>query len=275
MSETVIAIILGIVEGITEYLPISSTGHLILAGEALTFTGERAKTFEVVIQLGAILSVLVLYRERFLAICTGLFARRVTREALFQPGLCGISGVIKLFLVSVPALLFGLLFRSLIKEHLFYPLPVAAALALGAVVILLVDRKDSSDHGVFLEELTCRQALMIGCVQCFALWPGMSRSASTIIGGMLSGLNRRAAAEFSFLAAVPILAAAAAHDLFEAAATFTAQDLKLVLIGFVVSFITALLTVKIFVELVSRMTLRPFAFYRLALAGVVVYFSLL
>lgn len=273
MSETWIAVILGIIEGVTEYLPISSTGHLILAGEALQFTDERAKTFEVVIQLGAILSVLVLYRERFLALLKGVSLKAFSRTSLGEAGIFGVPGLVKLALVSTPALCLAAVFGKVIKGYLFYPLPVAAALALGAVVVLAVDRKDSHHRGVYLEALTWKQALMIGCVQCCALWPGMSRSASTIIGGMLVGLNRKAAAEFSFLAAVPILAAAAAHDLFEAAATFTAEDVRLVAIGFVVSFITALVAVKLFIEMVSRISLRPFAYYRLALALVVVVYS--
>ncbi len=273
MPETWTAVILGIVEGITEYLPISSTGHLILAGEALQFTGERAKTFEVVIQLGAILSVLVLYRERFLALLKGVSLKAFSRAALGEAGIFGVAGLVKLALVSVPALCLAAVFGKVIKGYLFYPLPVAAALAIGAVVIVVVDREDEHHRGSSLEELTWKQALMIGCVQCCALWPGMSRSASTIIGGMLVGLNRKAAAEFSFLAAVPILAAAAAHDLFEAAATFTAEDVRLVAIGFVVSFFTALVAVKLFIEMVSRISLRPFAYYRLALALVVVVYS--
>jgi undecaprenyl-diphosphatase len=273
VSETVIAIILGVVEGLTEYLPISSTGHLVLTGEALSFTGDRAKTFEVVIQLGAILSVMVLYRERFLSLFSGLRAGMISKRSWFQDGIFGVSGIVKLGLVSAPALLIGALCGRAIKEHLFSPLPVAAALACGAVVILLVERSRHTDEGQHLEELTWKQAVAIGLFQCFALWPGMSRSGAAIIGGMVMGLSRRSAAEFSFLAAVPVLAAAALHDLFEASATFTYDDLKLVGIGFVVSFITALIAVKWFIGLVSHVSLRPFAYYRLGLAALVLYLT--
>jgi undecaprenyl-diphosphatase len=180
---------------------------------------------------------------------------------------------VKLGLVSAPALLLGALFGKTIKHHLFAPIPVAAALAIGAVVILMVERSRHTEEGQQVEELTWWQAIAIGLFQCFALWPGMSRSGSAIVGGMLVGLHRRAAAEFSFLAAVPVLAAAALHELFEASATFTYDDLKLVGIGFFVSFITALIAVKWFIGLVSHVSLRPFAYYRLALAGLVLYLT--
>jgi undecaprenyl-diphosphatase len=226
-----------------------------------------------VIQLGAILSVMVLYRERFLSLFSGLRAGMISKRSWFQDGIFGVSGIVKLGLVSAPALLIGALCGRAIKEHLFSPLPVAAALACGAVVILLVERSRHTDEGQHLEELTWKQAVAIGLFQCFALWPGMSRSGAAIIGGMVMGLSRRSAAEFSFLAAVPVLAAAALHDLFEASATFTYDDLKLVGIGFVVSFITALIAVKWFIGLVSHVSLRPFAYYRLGLAALVLYLT--
>ena len=266
MSDVVIAIILGVVEGLTEYLPISSTGHLILFGEALHFTGEKAKTFDVVIQLGAILSVLVLYRHRFVALFKGL------RQGVSKPRTAlnpGIQGILKLALVSAPALSVGFIFRGQIKEHLFAPFPVAIAFAVGALLILIVDRNGKVEGQIEIDQLTCRQSFLIGCVQCLALWPGMSRSASTIIGGMLGGLSRAAAAEFSFLAAVPVLSAAALYDLSKALLIFTTKDLELVAIGFVISFVTALIAIKVFISIVSRWSLRPFAYYRLLVAAIV------
>jgi undecaprenyl-diphosphatase len=271
VTDALTAIVLGLVEGITEYLPISSTGHLILFGEALQFTGEKAKSFDIVIQLGAILSVLVLFRERFL----GLFGD--VRETLRNPGLVrapgmyGAAGIYKLCVVSVPALAVGFLLRHQIKEHLFAPLPVAIALAVGALLILLVEHSGVANQRQELEELSWKQSVVIGVVQCLALWPGMSRSASTIIGGMLVGLSRRAAAEFSFLAAVPVLGAAALHDLVEVVRVFSPEDLKLVAIGFVISFISALITMKWFMRLVSTWSLKPFAYYRLCLAALVIF----
>ncbi len=269
MSETLVAVILGLVEGITEYLPVSSTGHLILFGDLLEFEGEKAKTFDIVIQLGAILSVLWLYWPRFMALLEGLGGVTKDPMSVFKPGLQGAAGIFKLGLVTGPALVIGALFGGRIKEHLFNSTSVAIALAVGAVLILLVERFARFKGESGPETLTWKKSILIGCVQCLALWPGMSRSASAIVGGMMVGLSRKAAAEFSFLAAVPILAAAALHDLFKAAAVFTADDIKVVAIGFVVSFFTALLTVKWFIGMVSRWSLRPFAYYRLIVAALV------
>ncbi len=275
MSETLIAVILGLVEGITEYLPISSTGHLILFNEALQFTGERAKNFDIVIQLGAILSVLVLYRERFLSLIPDLKELRRNPRSCVAPGLYGLAGILKLGLVSMPALILAFLFGKQIKYYLFAPLPVAIALAVGALLILIVERSKLVGQQRQVEELTWQQSIVIGVVQCLALWPGMSRSASAIIGGLLVGLSRRSAAEFSFLAAVPILSAAALHDLIEAVRVFSYQDLKLVAIGFVVSFFSALVTIRWFIGIVSRWSLKPFAYYRLVVAALVVYLLLM
>ncbi len=271
MSETIIAIILGLVEGVTEYLPISSTGHLILFNEALQFTGDRAKNFDIVIQLGAILSVLVLFRERCVALIPDPRELRKDPKMLIAPGLYGAAGLVKLGLVSAPALAIAYLFGKQIKEHLFAPLPVAIALAVGALLILLVERLKLFQHQRQVEELTWAQSLVIGILQCLALWPGMSRSASAIIGGMVVGLSRKAAAEFSFLAAVPILTIAALHDLVEVVRVFSYDDLKLVTIGFGVSFVSALLTMRWFISIVSRWSLRPFAYYRLVVAAIVVF----
>jgi undecaprenyl-diphosphatase len=271
VSDTVTAVILGLVEGITEYLPISSTGHLILFGEALQFTGDKAKSFDVVIQLGAILSVLVLFRERFVGLFGDLREGLRNPDLMWQPGIYGVAGICKLAVVSLPALVLGFLFRHQIKEHLFAPLPVAIALAVGAVLILLVERSAISRQRRELEELTWQQSLLIGCVQCLALWPGMSRSASAIIGGMIAGLSRKSSAEFSFLAAVPILSVAALHDLVEMVRVFSHEDLKLVAIGFAISFVSALITMKWFIGLVSRWSLKPFAYYRIAVAALVIF----
>lgn len=271
MSEIVIAIILGLVEGITEYLPVSSTGHLILFNEALQFTGDRAKNFDIVIQLGAILSVVVLFRERVTSLIPDVKGFCKNPSVALESGIYGMAGLFKLGAVTAPALCTAFLFRKQIKEHLFAPLPVAIALAVGALLILMVESEKFSHDRHELEELTWRQAVMIGIVQCLALWPGMSRSASAIIGGLLVGLSRRAAAEFSFLAALPILTAAALHDLVEAVRVFSYHDLKLVAIGFVVSFFSALLTMRWFIGIVSRWSLKPFAYYRLVIAALVIF----
>ena len=193
-----------------------------------------------------------------------------SHEDLMQPGLRGAAGIFKLGLVSLPALVMGFLFSKKIKGVLFAPKPVAVAMAVGALAIIVVERfQKKREHVDEIETLTWKQSLLIGCVQCFALWPGMSRSASTIMGGMLVGLNRRAAAEFSFLAAVPILAAAAGKDLFDVLNVFSLSEFGLLAIGFVVSFVTALLTVRWFVRVVGTWSLVPFAVYRLVVAALV------
>ena len=269
MSETLIAVILGIVEGVTEYLPISSTGHLILFGDLLKFQGEKAKAFDIIIQLGAILAVVWLYWERFTALLQGIRGAFKDPLSVLEPGLKGAPGIFKLGLVTGPALVIGALFGSRIKEHLFNSTSVAVALAVGAVLILVAERYAKFDGANDVDTLTWKKSIVIGCVQCLALWPGMSRSASAIIGGMVVGLSRKAAAEFSFLAAVPILTAAALHDLFKASEIFTYEDLKLIAIGFAISFVTAFFTVKWFIGMVSRWSLRPFAYYRLVVAAIV------
>ncbi len=269
MSEYLIALILGIVEGLTEFLPISSTGHLVLTGNMLEFAEEKAKIFNVVIQVGAISSVLVLYRERFKGLFSGITDRRYL-EDMWRPGLKGAAGMLKLAMVTFPILAIGFLFKDFIKAKLLYPFPVALAFAVGAVIILLIERRNQAHEGFDADALTWQQALLIGLIQCMALWPGMSRSASAIIGGMLIGFNRKAAAEFSFIAAVPALAAASAAEFLGSIHTMTNHDLELIAIGFVVSFFTALVSVKWFIGLVSRWTLRPFAYYRLVVATIVI-----
>lgn len=270
MSDTVIAIIQGIVEGLTEFLPVSSTGHLILTGEALQFTGPKAHSFEVIIQVGAILAVVVLYFRRF----TGLLADGTSVKRLFAPGLTGAAGIGKLALATIPALFLGALLHKTIKHYLFAPLPVAAALFVGGVIILMIERGKRGEVGISADEITSKQAFLIGCIQCLAMWPGMSRSGTVIIGAMLLGLHRRAATEFSFLAAVPVLAAAAAKDAKDALPTLSSHDTYLLAIGLITSFVTALLTVKVFTAMVSKMTLIPFGYYRIVLAVVVVWITL-
>ena len=262
MAPWYVAVIMGIVEGLTEFLPVSSTGHLIVAGHLLDFTGPKAETFEIVIQLGAILAVVVLYWERFIGLLIPDKTRRFT----------GIYGLWLLFLTSLPASVLGLLAHGYIKEYLFSPMTVAVALAVGAVMIFVVEARDKREEVASLDELTPGLALGIGCFQCLALWPGFSRSASTIMGGMLLGAKRTVAAEYSFIAAVPIMCAATGYDFLKNYQLFEQDDLVFLLIGFVVSFVAAWLAVKGFIYLLGRLTLRPFAVYRLALAPLILLF---
>jgi undecaprenyl-diphosphatase len=262
MTESLAATILGLVEGVTEFLPVSSTGHLILVGHLIGFTGEMADSFDVIIQLGAILAVVVLYWKRFWWL--------VSPKPLHA--FSGIRGLWLLFLTSLPAGLVGLALRKTIKAHLFGPTTVALALAVGALMIFWVERRRTRDRYYSLDEMTPALALGIGCFQCLSLWPGFSRSAATIMGGMLLGAKRSLAAEYSFISAVPLMFAATLYDFYKSRDLFSADDMGILAIGFVVSFLSALLAVKAFIVLVQRVSLRPFAWYRLALAAAVFLF---
>jgi len=265
MDALAIAILLGIVEGITEFLPVSSTGHLIVAGHLLGFVGDRAASFEVIIQLGAILSVVLLYRRRFLE----LIPRPVS--GFEASNLQGWSGLWRIALATFPALLVGYGARHIIKERLFNPTAVTLALAIGGIAILLVERYAAKRQTSTLERLTLPQALGVGLFQVLALWPGTSRAAATIVGGMLLGLERKSAAEFSFLIAVPVMLAASGYELIKMRHEMAPQNFLQLGVGFIVSFIVALITVKIFVQFLQRGKLTPFAWYRI-LAAPIFYF---
>lgn len=262
MDNIFLALILSVVEGLTEFLPVSSSGHLIIVGNALQFTGQKADTFEVVIQLGAILAVVVLYFKRFWGLV------KPEKDVRFS----GVRGIGMLLLTTLPASLLGLVLHSIIKGYLFKPLPVVCALAIGALCMIFVERRTFHATCNTLDDITVKQALGIGCFQCLALWPGFSRSASTIMGGMFLGLNRKLAAEYSFIAAVPIMVAATGYDLLKTWHLFTVADLPFFAVGIVGAFVSALLAVKIFVALLAKVTLVPFAVYRLMLAPLVYYF---
>ena len=262
MGSWYVAVILGIVEGLTEFLPVSSTGHLIVTGHLLGFTGPKAETFDIVIQLGAILAVVCLYWDRFI----GLLRPDPARE------FSGVRGLWLLFLTSLPASLLGLAAHHYIKEHLFSPQTVAWALAVGAVMIFVVEAMPKKTRTTTIDAMTPLQALGVGMFQCLALWPGFSRSAATIMGGMILGVKRTVAAEYSFIAAVPIMVAATGYDFLKSYPLFAMDDLLFLGLGFGVSFISAWLAVKGFIILLGRLTLRPFAVYRLALAPLILLF---
>ena len=243
------ALILGVVEGLTEFLPISSTGHLILAGDLLGFRDERAGVFFVSIQTGAVLSVLWEYRRRFFAVDAGLYRN--------------------LLVAFVPAAVLGLAFGGAIKAYLFSPVPVALAFIIGGLIILLAERRTRVARVDSTRAMSWLDALKVGVAQCFALIPGTSRSGATIIGGMLFGLSRPAATEFSFFLAVPTLVAAGAYDLWQNRGLFSAQDLQMVAVGLVVSFFSALLVIRWLIRYVATHDFKPFAWYRIAF-GVIV-----
>ena len=262
MDNLFTALILSIVEGLTEFLPVSSSGHLILVGDLLNFSGEKAATFEVVIQLGAIMAVVVLYWKRFWGLVK---PQPYVRFA-------GMRGIVLLILTSLPASLLGLLLHSTIKTYLFRPVTVLGALVVGALIMIFVERRKFKPSYITLDDMTPKLALGIGCFQCLALWPGFSRSAATIMGGMLLGSKRSLAAEYSFIAAVPIMVAATGYDMLKSWHLFSAADIPFFAVGMVGSFLAALLAVKVFIRLMGRLTLVPLAIYRLLLAPFVYYF---
>ncbi|MDE5832026.1 MAG: undecaprenyl-diphosphate phosphatase [Desulfovibrio sp.] len=262
MSDLLTAVILSVIEGVTEFLPVSSSGHLIVAGDLLNFTGARAETFEIVIQLGAILAVVVVYWQRFLGLLKPVPGENFS----------GSKGVWLLILTSFPACVAGLLFHSWIKEFLFRPITVAIGLAAGAVFMLLAEKYKPEARRETIDAITPKIALFVGICQCVALWPGFSRSASTIMGGMLMGVRRRAAVEYSFIAAVPIMFAASGYALLKSWRVLTVADLPFFAVGVAGAFISALFAVRFFVALIGRISLAPFAIYRLLIAPLVYYF---
>ena len=266
MPETLVAVILGIVQGLTEFLPVSSSGHLIITNALIGEDSLRIKTFEVVIQLGSILAVVLLYRQRFRAL---LWPGAVRTGGAPSGNFAGVHGIFLLFLTCLPATVLGALCHDIIKEDLFNPSSVALALVVGGIAMLLVERRQSPPSVASLDGITPRMALGIGLCQCFALWPGFSRSASTIMGGMLLGARRDVAAEYSFIAAVPIMFAATGYDLYQSLDILKLSDIPFFLLGMAVSLIVALFAIKVFVGLVGRITLKPFAWYRLAIAPIV------
>lgn len=261
MSDTVIAVIIGIVEGITEFLPISSTGHMILVGSMLGFEGEKASVFEVFIQLGAILSVLILYRDTFL---------RLFESSSFRQG--NGFNVRHIAAGILPVLAIGYLLHKPIKAYLFSPLTVIVGLVAGAVLMLaaekMVDRPVTRD----LHKMTVRQALVVGLFQILSLWPGFSRSGSTIAGGLLFGMSRKAAAEFSFIIAVPLMLVACVYDLLKIWKLLDANDLAMFATGFVIAFVVAYLSIVWFLRFLNKSTLASFAYYRFAVAGLSYYY---
>jgi len=254
------AVVLGIVEGLTEFLPVSSTGHLIIAGQLLGFSDEKAKVFEIVIQSGAMLAVVWEYRARFTGLLLGLRRDPAARRL-----------AVNLAVAFLPAALLGLAFAGLIKQHLFHAVPVAMAFIVGGLIILWVERRPRPGRVESVDDMTWADALKVGLAQCVALIPGTSRSGATIIGGMLFGLSRRAATEFSFFLAVPTLVAAGVYDLFKHRALLEVSDLGVFAVGFGVSFVAAFLCVRWLLRYITSHDFTPFAWYRIAFGAVVLF----
>jgi len=251
MNDLIDALILGVVEGLTEFLPISSTGHLVLAGSLLGATGERWDVFKLVIQTGAMLAVVWEYRARFFRVDPALYRNLV--------------------IAFIPAAVIGLLFAKLIKQYLFHAVPVALAFIVGGVIILLVERRSLQPRVESARAMTWQDALKVGIAQCFALIPGTSRSGATIIGGMLFGLSRKAATEFSFFLAVPTLVAAGLYDLWKHRELLSAADVPVFGVGSIVSFVFAFVVIRWLIRYVATHDFKPFAWYRIAFGALILF----
>jgi len=252
------ALVLGVVEGLTEFLPVSSTGHLILAADLIDFTGSKAKVFEIVIQTGAMLAVVWEYRRRFAAAISGIFSDRTAQRF-----------AVNLAVAFIPAAVLGLLFGSAIKAHLFRPVPVALAFIVGGAIILWVERRQRKARVDSVDAMSWLDALKVGCAQAFALIPGTSRSGATIIGGMLFGLSRRAATEFSFFLAVPTLIAAGAYDFYKNRGLFHAEDMGMFAVGSLAAFVSAFLCVRWLLRYIASHDFTAFAWYRIVFGALV------
>lgn len=262
LNDTLIAVIIGIVEGLTEFLPVSSTGHMILVEDALGFGGESAKVFAVFIQLGAILSVLFIYKEKYL---------HFLRPAAWFGKPAGLS-VWHVAAGIVPVGLVGFLAHSWIKKLLFSSFTVIIGLVLGALLMLAAEKLSGRPRTTGVEAMTVKQAFFVGLFQILSLWPGFSRSGSTISGGLLFGLDRKTAADFSFIIALPLMTAACFYDLAKSWKFLSGADFQMIAVGFVVSFVVAYVSVLWFLRFLNKSTLASFAYYRFVLAGFSYYY---
>ena len=262
MIDIIKAIISGVVEGLTEFIPVSSTAHLLLFSWVVDFNSIKNNLFEIVIQFGAILAVCAIYHSRILKIFREY---RKKSEQKF---------VLNLILAFLPAAVFGAVFHDVIKRILFSPLTIAFALIFGGIIMIFIERKKMSSHIFDIEKITPRRALQIGFFQAVAMIPGVSRSGATIIGGLLLGLNRKTAAEFSFFLAIPTIGAASVYDLYKNFEQLTFDNFTIICAGFLSAFIASILVIKWFIGYVSKNSFVPFAIYRIVLGGVILFFIL-
>ncbi|ALE88393.1 MULTISPECIES: undecaprenyl-diphosphate phosphatase [Pseudomonas] len=247
------ALILGVVEGLTEFLPISSTGHQIIVADLLNFGGERAMAFNIIIQLGAILAVVWEFRRKIIDVVVGLPTQPQARRF-----------TVNLIIAVMPAVVLGVIFADVIHEYLFNPITVATALVIGGVIMLWAERRQHVIRAETVDDMTWKDAVKIGFAQCLAMIPGTSRSGSTIIGGLLFGLSRKAATEFSFFLAMPTMVGAAVYSGYKYRHLFQPDDLPVFAIGFVTSFIFAMIAVRALLKFISNHSYAAFAWYRIA-----------
>lgn len=247
------ALILGIVEGLTEFLPISSTGHQIIVADLLDFGGERAMAFNIIIQLGAILAVVWEFRRKIFDVVLGLPTQPQAQRF-----------TVNLLIAFLPAVVLGVIFADLIHAYLFNPITVATALVVGGIIMLWAERRQHQVHAETVDEITWKDALKVGCAQCLAMIPGTSRSGSTIIGGLLFGLSRKTATEFSFFLAMPTMVGAAVYSGYKYRHLFQPDDFPVFAIGFVTAFIFAMIAVKGLLKFIASHSYAAFAWYRIA-----------
>ncbi|WP_445116361.1 undecaprenyl-diphosphate phosphatase [Acinetobacter sp. WZC-1] len=257
--ELLKAFFLGLIEGLTEFLPISSTGHLILFGQMINFHSDSGRVFEVVIQMGAILAVCWLYRKKIFDLLKGLFSQDAEARHF----------ALSVILAFIPAVIIGVLAVDFIKKVLFSPIVVAIALITGGLIIFWAESRQFEATTTESTRITFKQAILVGLAQCVAMIPGTSRSGATIIGGMFAGLSRKAATEFSFFLAMPTMLGAATFDLIRNAGSLTESNLLNIAMGFIAAFIAALFVVRALVIFVEKHTLKVFAWYRI-IFGVII-----
>jgi undecaprenyl-diphosphatase len=259
------AVIIGIIEGLTEFLPVSSTGHMILTQKLLNISedNQMMKSFEIIIQLGAILAVLLIYWRRVLSLF-GL--AKIPAQGQNHNG--SKLNLLHILIGIVPVMILAFLLKDFIQNYLFAPTTVIIGLVLGGILMIVAEKQKDRPTAENLDQITYRQAFYIGLFQILSLWPGFSRSGSTIAGGMLSGVNRAASANFTFIMAIPVMFAASGYTLLKSYKTLSSNDMGFFIIGFVVSFIVALIAVVSFIKFVSSMKLTYFAYYRFILAAV-------
>jgi undecaprenyl-diphosphatase len=259
-ADLIKAVVLGIVEGLTEFVPVSSTAHLLITSYLIDFQSVKNGTFEIVIQLGAIMAICVVYHKKILSLLVNF--KQKNQQNL----------IINIALAFLPAAIIGLMFHGLIKKFLFSNFVIALTLIFGGILMIIIDRKERKSDVLEIENIKPKTAFYIGLFQCLAMIPGFSRSGATIIGGLLVGLNRKVATEFSFFLAIPTIAAASFYDLIKNYSEIDFGGMQLILVGLVSSFISAILVIKWFINFVSKNNFIPFGIYRILIGLIILLF---
>ena len=258
-----VAFLLGIIEGVTEFLPVSSTGHLIIGANLLGYEGASSKVFEIVIQLGAIFAVVVEYRKKLMSTFIGVQTEKIAQVF-----------VINIIIAFIPAAILGFFFHGYIKLYLFNPIVVGIALIIGGIIMIIIEKKLPIRSKTDIDKITNNQSFIIGIAQCFSLIPGVSRAASTIMGGLIAGLDRKTATEFSFFLAIPIIFAASIFDLTSNFNILSKSDIPIFIVGFITAFLSSYLIIKIFIRFIAHNTFIGFGWYRIIVGTLVIYYFL-